>query len=199
MTNTRGFTLIETMVTLLMIALLIVVVGTLQRQLFGLDRILHSVLFSQREARQTLKAVTAELRSASPSNTGAYPLAETAATSMIFFSDPNDDGLKERIRYFVEGTSLKRGVTTPSGNPLVYNLATEKVTTVVNDIDPAATGFAYFPGTYDGTTPSLPQPVAAEDARLVKITIVVDRDPTKSPGAVTVTSQVTIRNLKDNL
>jgi len=35
--------------------------------------------------------------------------------------------------------------------------------------------------------------------RLVKITIVIDKDPQTPPGPMTLTTQISIRNLKDNL
>lgn len=195
----RGFTLIETVVSLMLVTTVVVVVGVLQRQVFSLDRLFQGVLFSQREARQALKTVTAELRTTNVSNTGAYPLATADASTLTFYSDRDNDTVRERLRYFIEGTALKRGIIEPSGNPFAYDPASETVATVVSGIDPSATRFEYYPGSYDGTTAPLSQPVVREEVRLVKVTIVIDRNPNEPPAPVTFTSQVSLRNLKDNL
>ena len=53
----------------------------------------------------------------------------------------------------------------------------------------------------DGGAVTLPfhQPVVMKDVRLIKITLILDDSPIVFPRSVTVTSQVTPRNLKDNL
>lgn len=195
-----GFTLIETVVATTMLVIVLVVLGTFQRNVFSLDRVLQISLTSQREARQALKTMTSELRSASTSSAGAYPLAEVQPTSLTFYSDIDDDGLKERVRYFVGGTRFQKGTLKPSGNPLVYNPDEETMVTLVNDLLPGQTTiFEYYDSTYDGATAPLPAPVATGDVRLVKATLVIDRSPNRSPGPITLTTQVSIRNLKDNL
>lgn len=198
--QSSGFTLIETAVVITMLTVVLVVLGTFQRDVFSLDLVLRSALVSQQEARQALKTMSAELRSASSSSTGAYPLAEAQPTSLTFYSDADDDGLKERIRYFLDGTRFRKGTLKPTGNPLAYDPAQETVVTLVNDLRAGqATIFEYYDSAYDGAAAPLPPPVVTADVRLVKVTVVIDRDPNRSPGPITLTTQVSIRNLKDNL
>jgi len=45
----------------------------------------------------------------------------------------------------------------------------------------------------------LGSPVDVSSVRLVKMNITIDRDPNRSPTPINVTTQVVIRNLKDNL
>jgi hypothetical protein len=61
--------------------------------------------------------------------------------------------------------------------------------------------FEYYDSNYDGTASSsaLIFPVAPIEVRLVKITLDIDSDPNKPPEPFTVTTQVSIRNIKDNL
>ncbi len=59
--------------------------------------------------------------------------------------------------------------------------------------------FQYYPATYDGTGSALSIPVTISSVRLVKITVIIDNDPNRSPVPMIVTSSVTLRNLKDNL
>lgn len=196
----KGFTVVEALMTIFILGLVGLAIWTFQKDLFSLNRILQSDLAAQKEARQAFKGMTAEIRSASPSSLGSYPLLEVDASSFIFYSEIDDDGLKERIRYFLDGTVLKKGVLKPSGNPLTYNPTNEIISEVVHDIANDATPiFDYYDTNYDGTTASLAAPVNVLAVRLVKINIIIDHDPLRSPGPITLTTQVSIRNLKDNL
>ena len=57
----------------------------------------------------------------------------------------------------------------------------------------------YFDSNYTGTSTPLSQPVQATQVRLIRITVRIEKDPNKSPGPLTATSQVFLRNLKNNL
>jgi hypothetical protein len=50
-----------------------------------------------------------------------------------------------------------------------------------------------------GTSSPITQPVTPTDVRLIKINLIIDVDPNRAPVIKTYTSQVSIRNLKDNL
>ena len=144
--------------------------------------------------------MSAEIRTASPSSLGAYAIIQTETSSFTFYSDIDSDSLKERVRYFVEDATLKKGVIKPSGMPLTYNPIDEIVSDLVHDIASAATlTFSYYDTDYDGTTQSLVEPINISAVRLIKITIVIDKDSQVPPGPMMLTTQVSIRNLKDNL
>ena len=168
--------------------------------IFSLSRIIGSDLSSQQEIRIALKQISAELRSASLSSTGSYAISEASSTSLTFFSDIDDDGIKERLRYFLQNSVLKKGVLVPTGNPLTYNPANEKITDAVRGVYATTSPiFYYYDSTYGGQTPPLPQPVTTANVRLIKISVTVDTDPLKPPAPSTLTTQITLRNIKDNL
>jgi hypothetical protein len=74
------------------------------------------------------------------------------------------------------------------------------MTEMVHNITNGNSGiFSYYDSSYDGTTAALTTPVTISAIRLVKVSLVIDADPGKSPTAVTITTQTSIRNLKDNL
>lgn len=174
-------------------------VWTFQKDIFVTNSTLSESASLITEVRQTFKTMMVEIRSASISSTGAYPLAAATGTSFIFYSDIDDDGLKERIRYFVDGSTLKKGVIKPTGNPLSYNPSNEVITTAVNNLaNGAQPVFEYYDENYDGDDPPLTSPVNLLAVRLVKVTIKVDKNPTRPPAAVTMVTQVSVRNLKDN-
>ncbi|MDP2741176.1 MAG: type II secretion system protein [bacterium] len=198
--NNLGFSMIEIIVVIFILGLIGTSVWTFQSDIFSLNNILSGNITSQEEARNSFKAMTAGIRSISPSSLGAYPLYEVNPNSFTFYSDIDDDGLKERIRYFLSGNILKKGVLKPSGNPLVYNTANEVISEIIHNISNGSTPiFDYYDTDYDGTTAPLSQPVNIIAVRLVKITVIVNSNSSNPPILITFTTQVSMRNLKDNL
>jgi prepilin-type N-terminal cleavage/methylation domain-containing protein len=197
----QGLTLPELLISIAILSLLAVVIGAFQRDIFSLNFSAQNNLSAQLDARHVLKQMIAELREASPSSLGGYPIALASTSALTFYSDVNNDGIKERIRYFLSGTTLRRGQLTPTGNPLVYVDANETLTSVVAHIANNATTsiFSYYPSTFAGTTTPLTQPVTIANIRMVGITVVIEKDINKSPTPLVVTTSVVLRNLKDNL
>ena len=195
-----GVTLIEAVIALGIISLIALIVGAFQRDIFRVSGFLQESLFAQQDLRRTMKIFSAEVRSASPSSAGAYPIAAAGASDFTFYSDTDSDGLRERIRYFLDGTNLRKGVIVPVGTPTVYNPANEKVTIVVRNVVTTTTPiFEYYGTNYNGLSPPLSQPVDTLAIRLVKVTVSVDRNSSRPPPPITLTTQVSLRNLKDNL
>ncbi|MBP6855293.1 MAG: prepilin-type N-terminal cleavage/methylation domain-containing protein [Candidatus Pacebacteria bacterium] len=200
MNKQKGFTFIEILVTVAVVGLIILVSSSLNKDVIVFSRIFQSGLNAADEARKILRPMANEIRSASPSSAGAYPIESATATSFIFFSDIDSDGDKDRVRYYLSGTTLKKGVINPSGNPAVYSSMSEVNTDIVHNIQNGATPiFLYYDAYYDGTTNPLPDPVSISSIRLIKINFIIDSDLNKLPSATTISTQVSFRNLKDNL
>lgn len=199
-TKNKGFTLIEVSIVIFIMGLIGVSLGAMQRDIFSLNRNLGSALDIQRETRQALQSMSKEIRSASQSNIGAYAIDAANGTSLIFYSDSDADGLKERIRYFLNGETFKKGVIEPSGNPLVYDSDDEVVIDVIHNIANGGQNiFDYYDANYDGGSSPLSLPVDIIKIRLVKISIVIQNNLSDPPALMTLTTQVSLRNLKDNL
>ncbi|MFH0856908.1 MAG: hypothetical protein V1860_03355 [bacterium] len=195
-----GFTLLEVVIVLGISVMIGISLSMMQKDIFSLNRNLSGTLDIQRETRQMLQSMSKEIRSASLSSIGAYPIDSANAASFIFYSDSDMDGLNERIRYFLDGNILKKGIINPSGNPLVYNLGAEIITDAVHNIDNGAENiFSYYDANYDGESPSLAAPVDIIKIRLVKINIIVKNNLSDPPNSMNLITQVSLRNLKDNL
>lgn len=196
----QGMTLVELIIVIFIFGMIAVATAQFQVDVFRLTGLADKSLNAVFNSRQVLKVMATELRSASPSSTGSYPLQAIATSTITFYSDIDDDGVKERVRYFMQGTNLIRGIIEPTGNPFIYNSASEATTTLVQNVRNATSTnlFDYFDTDYDGTTAPLSNPPTS-DVRLVRITIKIDEDPNRPPAALTSTTQVSIRNLKDNL
>lgn len=196
----RGFSLTEIIVVTAITGAIFLAVFNFGQNIFFFNSEAQKNLNAQSGARRVLKTLVKELRSASPSSLGAYPVVLASSTSLIFFSNIDDDVYKEQIRYFLQGNELKRGLTKPSGSLLSYNPANEQIVTLISGVNNGATPiFEYFDANYTGTSTPLTQPVQATLVRLVRITIKIEKDPTRSLGPFIAESQVFLRNLKDNL
>jgi len=196
----KGFTLVEILVSVSIFSAIIIFIGGFQSDVFSLNRIIQSGLQSQSEAKKIIRPFTNEVRSAAPSNLGAYPISVAGSTIFSFYTDVDSDGLREKVKYFLDNGEFKKSIISPTGQPLAYNQENEQIIKVVQDVVNFDI-FEYYDSTYDGTASSSPlvQPVTTSDVRLIKITLVIDSDPNSPPAPVEVTTQVSIRNLKDNL
>ncbi len=192
--------MLEILITVGILALVINVIAIFSVDVFKTSGSIQSSLTAQQDARNVLRQLTSELRTASPSSVGAYPIAEAGDNRIRFYSDIDNDGLKEEVIYYLsgDGKTIYKDVRKPSGGPLSYT-GGFNTSTIIRDVANGATPlFQYYDRNYDGTTAPL-SPVNIPDVRLVKATIVIERDPNRSPVPITVTTQIVLRNLKDNL
>jgi prepilin-type N-terminal cleavage/methylation domain-containing protein len=195
--NEKGFTLLE-----ILIAMAIVTGITFSIGLFGNDLTKYSLRFNnslviQQEIQQTLQIMIPEIRSASQSNNGIYPIEEASSTSFIFYSDINVDGKFDRVRYFLNGTTFQKGVIKPTGSPLAYVTSTETVVDVVHNMVGSQI-FSYYDSNATSTnSAALVQPVDVLKVKMVKVSLVANQGINSStPAYVGVENQATIRNLR---
>ncbi len=204
MHSKSGFTFTETIIVLAIMSFVILGISSFQKDVISFNRTLYNALIAAQDGKNAMKMMTSEIRSMQTSNLGGYPLLEAATSSITFFTDTDLDGYKNQIRYFLSTTSpgtLIKQVIRPSGSPLSYLASTSVYTTVATDIKNPSTLaiFTYYDSSYEGSTSSLPYPLNIQKVRLVKITLLIERDPIKAPNPTTYSTQVSLRNLKDNL
>ena len=101
MKNQRGFTLVETMVT---IFILVIITGLV----FGSIAFLYqtqSFAWQQSvavdEARRGIKTMVREIREARTGDDGSYPIEKADDKEFIFYADIDKDGATERVRYYI--------------------------------------------------------------------------------------------------
>lgn len=189
----------EVVIVVAILGALSIVVGKFNGNIFTFSRIFNSSLNAENDARKILKPMVNEIRDTMPSVQGSYPIESATATSFVFYSDTNNDGLAERVRYYLSGSTLKKGITYPVGSPYTYNTASEINTDLVANVNNGSNSlFSYYDSSYNGTTSPLSSPVVVASIRLVKIQVTIEADVNSSPTPLSVTTQVTLRNLKDN-
>lgn len=199
-TRQSGVSLIEVVITSFIVAILALTFWSVFRENFVISRRTQSSLVAQQELQILGRRFNAEVRAAAQSETGSYAIAAASSTEFSFFTDADNDGLNERIRYFVNGSSLVRGVLKPTGSPATYVAGNETTKAVISHLVASTTPvFQYYDTNYAGTSTALVAPVSVSNIRLVKFTLVVDDDVRFPPDPVVSTTQVSIRTLKDNL
>ncbi|MEM5799823.1 MAG: type II secretion system protein [Candidatus Aenigmatarchaeota archaeon] len=142
----KGFTLIETIFVLTIIGVVLTSFIFLINNLSNLNTYIIFGLGSQGNLELTLKEISKELKSMNYSNNGIYPIQEIGKNNIIFYSDIEDDGLVEKISYYVDNDNIfKKNIyyfnTSTNtydqlpkiSKELVKNLATTSVFTFYDD------------------------------------------------------------------
>jgi type II secretory pathway pseudopilin PulG len=198
--NKKGLTMVEVLVAIGIFLLLIT--GIVELLLWGMHGrdVVWEQLSTQNEGRKIVQDFVNELRRASVSSIGAYPLEAANTSTIVFYSNIDSDTWRERVRYFLSDKILKKGVTKPTGTPLSYNPTNEIVTTVVNDVANGTSSlFYYYDQNYSsasGTPMSLP--INITSVRMVGIKLLLEEKPNVAPAPFSIESKVEIRNLKSN-
>ncbi|OJI09631.1 MAG: hypothetical protein COV08_00605 [Candidatus Vogelbacteria bacterium CG10_big_fil_rev_8_21_14_0_10_49_38] len=198
----KGFALAEMIIVIFIVSLIGLALGRFGRDIFWHNFVISRSLVADSDAKLALARLISELRRAQPASNGAYPIAVAEADDLVFYSDLDNDGLRERLRYWLDGSTLKRGLIEPVGPPYVYNQNAESVSSVIDDLTNVDNLiFTYYNNSYDGTASSTPlqAPFDIQEIRLVKVEFLVDANVEQAPVALYLTSQVMLRNLKDNL
>lgn len=190
----------EMMIVIAILTILTPVMFRLLTDAFELNTTTSSMLAAQDNMIRIMRTFAGEVRTAQPSNLGTYALLTTGTSTFTFFADTDNDGLRERIRYAQEGDELVRGRIVPTGTPLVYDIGTETVTTLAQGVQNDATSplFLYYDASFTGAGSELTQPVTIGEVRSVRMEVLLDTDLLHPPGAALLTTQATMRNLKDN-
>lgn len=201
---TRAFTLIETIVTVVIFGVVLIGTARLLIVIFTNSTTDPNALNAVDQAQSTASNFVNQLRDAAYGNDGSYPITEASTTEIIFFSPYGSTGSTtvDRIRYYIASSTLYQGITAPSGSPASYNPANEKVTTVVNHVAGVGTStiFFYYSGSYAGTSTALSQPVNVNKVTFVGLMMsVLVQEIHNATTTSVISTGAAIRNLKTNL
>ena len=186
-----GFTLIETMIAVSIMAIVVVI---------GADYVINgfraTTFASEQEtaiehARRAIETMSKEIRGANSSDEGDYPLKTIDDYDLEFYSDINYDGQTDKVRYFQNGRNLVKVVTQPGpAHDYTVNSATTTIAEYLNNDELKI--FEYYDNNYNETND-------IDEIRLVKIRLKINVTPERAPLDYYVETDVHLRNLKDNL
>ena len=92
MKQEKGFSLVEVLIVVAIAASLVIIASNFSGNVSGLNTLISQQLQSKSDTSATLQIITSEIRSASASQNGAYPIDSASTSSFAFYSDINKDG-----------------------------------------------------------------------------------------------------------
>ena len=106
----KGFTLVEIMVTTVIIGFIILGLSRFSRDFLAGYNFSFQETQAISEAQQAITVMERELREMRDGVDGSYPLVTTNDNELVFYSDVDDDGDAERVRYYLVGTDVLKQV-----------------------------------------------------------------------------------------
>lgn len=198
----KGFTLLEVMIASFLFSSIVAFVA-----IFGVYYF-KNYAFSYEEqqvigqAQGALTQMVREIRKARNGDNGSWPLVQTDNTTFIFYADVTNDGRTDRVRYFLSGTDLKRGVIEPSAVPVTYPTNTEQITTIASYVDATNSAiFQYYNGDWPADTVNNPLVSSQRilNTRFVEVTLKINPSQNFAAQPFSLSTGVTIRSMKTNL
>ena len=99
--NLKSFTLIEAIVAIFVFTFLMIIVSGSVIALYRTHSYGWQQSLAVDEARRGIEIMVKEIREAREGENGAYPIEYAADKEFIFYSDVDNDGKTERVRYFL--------------------------------------------------------------------------------------------------
>jgi prepilin-type N-terminal cleavage/methylation domain-containing protein len=97
----NGFTLIETLVAIFVFALIMTLISGFIIFSYRTYGYINEQARAVDEARRGIETMIRDARGAKPGENGAYPIERADDKQFIFYSDIDNDGKTERVRYFL--------------------------------------------------------------------------------------------------
>lgn len=189
--KTNGYTLVEILVSMSIFSIIVVLGGNYIVTSFKATAFQEEQSQAIVNARNIISDLKVEIRGAINSEQGAYPISLIDSDEIIFFSDIDEDGDSERIRYYINEQLMIKEVTEPGAlNDYGDPPSSKAVSESLNNQEEAV--FAYYDSDYITTG-------TINEVRLIKIVLKINVTPEVAPNDFYVETDVTLRNLKSNL
>lgn len=144
--------------------------------------------------QRAMDVMVRTIREASYASDGAYPIASLADNQIVFYAHTDAQSpYAQKVRYFVQGSSLMQGITAPAGDPPAYG-GTEvvsKLADYIQNVSLATSTFAY----YDENGALMTDLTRIGAVRFVRATLFVDVNINDQPTRLTLRSSTALRNL----
>lgn len=190
-----GYTLIEMLVVIAIIGIIIPVLFNSINTLYSTHARTLSRAMALIEATDGVKEVVRDVRAAVYAENGALPLVEIATSTLTLYSDTDYDGTVERVRYFLNGNTVQKGIIEPTATSS-YPENTETIDTIVSEVanvDNSVPLFRYYTATSSEVTSS----GNILNVRRVEVQFIGSSRFRSEQSEVAIRSSASIRNLKN--
>ncbi len=191
--SSRGMTLIEMLVSIMVFVLAMTSIIATVRSFYRTNTYAVDQTSAVSSAQRGVESMVKAFREAAYSSNGAYPILTIGAHDVTLYADVDTDPFVERVRYFIQGTSLLRELTDPAGDPLVYGASqvSSVVSETVRNIEQGVTTFKY----YDESGDEITNYAEIAEVRFIEMNVVVNVDPLRLPNQLILRSTAALRNL----
>jgi prepilin-type N-terminal cleavage/methylation domain-containing protein len=199
---TKGFTLLEVIIAIFIFTVISGGVAAFSAYYFNNYSFSFIQFQNTSQAEYGLQKMIREIREARSGEDGSWPLVQTDDNTIIFYSDVDYDGKTERVRYYLNGTQLMKGVIQPTGTPVTYPPANETLSTIAYKVDTNGHAlFTYYNGGWPTDTTNNPLTAANRllNTRLINVYIRINQQNARGPQPFDMNANVQIRSMKDNL
>lgn len=200
MQRQKGFTIVEVSVGA---TIIIIILGAL----YGLQSVMNTsqgLILNQsikvELANSAMQTLIREIRTARDGDNGAYAIENANNQTLTFYSDVDFDGQTEKVRYFINGTELRKGVIEPLGYPVTYPPGNEQVRVITDNVRNGALPlFYFFSGNFPTQGNPLSVPADPDSIKLVRVHVRLNEKVNDPQGDYVLESNTAIRTLKNNL
>ena len=189
----RGMTLVETVVYVSLFALIMLAIAQSVLYMYRTNSYAIQQASAVASAQHGVDVMVREIREAAYASDGSYPIVTLGPNTLTLYADIDGDPLVERIRYYVQGSSIMRGVVDPTGDPPSYGGA-EVVSTLSDAVRNTDHGIPLFMF-YDKNGALMTDYTRVADVRFVTVSVQVDIDPNRSPTPLLLRSSAALRNV----
>lgn len=193
----KGISLIETIITVGIFALIMTVIVLSLLFFYRANAFNIEQAFAVSSGRKGVEQMVKFIREATIGEDGSFPVAEIGTSTITFFSDVDLDNNVEKVKFELSGTDFFKEVTNASGDPLGYSPTPDSVSTIsenVRNIQDNTDIFEYF----DSNGALISDFTRLTDVAFVRVTLIVNINPSRLPNEFTLRSSATLRNLKVN-
>jgi len=197
----KGFTLIESILVMSIIG--IIAVGATYFVYWGskLWDVTQDQVAAQESAREAMQELVGELREMQISDNGSHPIEAVSDNSITFYANIDSDNKREMVKYELDnGTLYKCTKESDDNEPPQYpDCLPGDNNFVAENIVNTGPMFEYYDDSYTGESAPLADPFDTSDIKLIKIKLLIDYDPGRTPVPLEIETNVALRNLKENL
>lgn len=190
----RGFSFPETLVVIAVTGIIGIAINSMIVNFYRQNAYLLQQTAATDNARRGLGTTFTALRESSYGDDGSYPIQNVSTSSITFFSDIDTDGGIEKIRFYVSGETLYRGITESTSTPPTYSGQPEIPTVIAEHVRNGTSTplFRY----YDVNGDELSAPVPIADVASIGTSLMIDLNPFRAPDILTLQETATLRNLR---
>ena len=204
----RGVTFVETIVVIGIMSVVMLGSSLFFIRMWRMHQFTYEIGIASFVSSRGINQASQDIRAARPAENGAFPIVSASEHDIVFYMDYDEDGVTERVHYFVEDQKFKVGVREPNLSviPPTYAAGDEVVKDAASYIVNQSTGYSTFEY-YDDESAiyaygdivgeALSLPVDTGKIKMIKILLFVNPDPLRAPNNVRIQSFVVIRNLAD--